>query len=190
MEPIHFAASPSPCTFFSTKWINEFLKMWPILCRVGFSPPFFHSDKLGRGVALSNLPVIRRSWCTHPDCCTTLLGRQVLDLLSLFLCFPDYLPWCHFSSPELASLPRISVEKRICIIYKGIFQLLSNLSHLVILLFHLLLLCLFSPLHLSSTQEFPLLLWVICFSNQSPTCHPPSPSLSLHLRIRLPRCVS
>lgn len=103
-----------------------------------FPPPFFHSDKLGRGVTLSNLPVIRRSWCTHPDCCTTLLSRQVLDLLSLFLSFSHYLSWCHFSSPELASLPRISVEKRICIIYEGIFQLLSNLSHLVILLFHLL----------------------------------------------------
>lgn len=148
-------------------------------------PPFFHSDKLGRGVALSNLPAIRRSWC-----CTALLGRQVLDLLSLLLSFSRYLPWCHFSSPKLASLPRISVEKRICIIYEGIFQLLSNLSHLVILLFRLLLLCLFPPVHLSSTQGFPLLLWVVCFSNQSPTCHPHSPSLSLHPRIRLPRCVS
>lgn len=155
-----------------------------------FSPHFFHSDKLGRGVALSNLPVIRRSWCTHPDCCTTLLSRQVLDLLSLFLSFSHYLPWCHFSSPELASLPRISGEKRICIIYEGIFQLLSNLSHLVILLFHLLLLCLFRPVHLSSTQGFPLLLWVVCFSNQSPTCHPHSLSLSLHLRILIPRRVS
>lgn len=153
------------------------------------APPFFHSDKLGRGVALSNLPVIRRSWCTHPDCCTTLLSRQVLDLLCLFLSFSHYLPWYHFSSPELASLPRISV-KRICIIYEGIFQLLSNLSHLVILLFHPLLLRLFPPVHLSSTQGFPLLLWVVCFSNQSPMCHPNSPSLSLHLRIRLPRCVS
>lgn len=40
--------------------------------------------------------------------------------------------------------------------YEGISQLLSNLSRLVILLFHLILLCLFPPVHLSSTQGFPL----------------------------------
>lgn len=47
-----------------------------------------------------------------------------------FYFIPRHLPWCHFCSPELACVPRVSLKKWGCIIYQGSFQLLSNLPPL------------------------------------------------------------
>lgn len=96
----------------------------------------------------------------------------------LFISFSRHLPWCHFCSPELAYLPRAPLKKWVCIIYQDIFQLPSRLSRSLILLFHLFLSCLVPPVHLSSTQGFPLLLTEVCFTNHFPACHPLTPSLT------------
>lgn len=135
---------------------------------------------MGSRVAPSNLPVIRRR------CCSALLARQGLDLLSLFISFSRHLPWCHFCSPELAYLPRVSLKKWACIIYQDIFQLPSRLSRSLILLFHLFLSCLVPPVHLSSTQGFPLLLREVCFTNHFPACHPLTPSFSFSTSVPPP----
>lgn len=120
----------------------------------------------------------------HRPACSAAFGSFIS-----FIPFSLHLPWCHFCSPELARLPRVSLQKWVCIIYQGIFQLLSNLPHLVILFFRLFVSCLFPPLHLSSTQGFPLLLREVCFPNHFPAPHPLplsfTPSLSSPPRFRL-----
>lgn len=163
----HFS---SPSHIPSTKWINEYLKMRPIM-----PSRFFYPQGLGKGVTPSNLPVMRRR-SINPDRCNTVLSRQCwiflcvnflfLFLFSLSLSFfiSVRLPFSH-CLPRCALYNFLLYNESSCLLShrrRGFVKStwISSIFCPIIPLFYsppprLFLLSLSPPVHLSSTQGIP-----------------------------------
>lgn len=158
---------------------------------------FLYPWRVRNRVTPSTLPVIRRRRFRNPDHCTNLLSRQVW--IFVFVSLSLSLSQFYFLSLDLSCFCSLSISPAVpftvflstmrvsaCCFTEG--EVLKNLlgylpssfqSVLPSCFFFCVNLLLFTYL---PPRGFPLLLKVVCFTNQSPTCH----SRALFLRLPHP----